>query len=448
MMSNGLDKWNACLDILRTSLPQKTFDTWIASLGFVSLKGNELTISAPNRYVHEFIEEHCIKQMRDALMQAFGPSVRLLYSIPKESDVQPKTNLIDLAPAKTKPRTTFNPNLNRSYTFDNFVEGQSNKLALTVARTIARNPDQVTFNPFFIHGPSGIGKTHLANAIGMYIYQEFPDKRVLFVPVHLFQVQYTEAVRTGKFNDFMAFYQSIDVLIIDDIQELVTPRTQQTFFHIFNHLHQNKRHIIITCDRPPAQLSGLEERMLTRFKWGMTAEILRPDIQLRKDILRAKTYLDGLTLDEEVIDFIAQNVYGSVRELEGVVNSLMAFSITLGGEIDCELAASIISKTVNAPTQTTPADVINTVARQMGVSRKDMASKSRKQSIVSARHMAMYLLKKHLDMRYNEIGDALGGRDHSTVLHALRQAENRIANDDDWRRCMEDVEAKLKSGNA
>ncbi len=426
-------------------MPTKTFDTWIAPLRFVSLKGNDLTVAAPNRYVHDFIEEHCITPLRHALIDAFGPHVRLLYSIPKETDTAPKSNLFDLSQPVEKPRPKFNPNLNRNYTFTNFLEGESNKLALTVARTIARNPDQVTFNPFFLFGPSGIGKTHLANAIGMALTENFPDKRVLFVPVHLFQTQYTEAVRTGRFNDFMGFYQSIDVLIIDDVQELVTPKTQQAFFHIFNHLHQNQRHIIITSDRAPAQLSGLEERMLTRFKWGMTAEIERPDMQLRKDILRAKTYVDGLTLDDEVLDFIAQNVTGSVRELEGVVNSLMAFSITLGGEIDCQLAASIISKTVHAPSQIEIADVIAAVSKHQGVSRRDMASKSRKQPIVSARHMAMYLLKKHLNLRYLEIGEALGGRDHSTVLHALRQAENRLTQDAAWRKSVEEIEAKLHS---
>ncbi|MBQ7634700.1 MAG: chromosomal replication initiator protein DnaA [Bacteroidaceae bacterium] len=443
MEQPGTDRWTACLDILRGSLPPKTFDTWIAPLRFVSLKGKDLTVAAPNKYVHDFIEEHCINQLRRALIDAFGPGVRLLYSIPKDTDPAPKSNLLDLAPAEEKPRVKFNPNLNRNYSFENFVEGASNKLALTVARAIARNPDQVTFNPFFIFGPSGIGKTHLANAIGMALHQDFPDKRVLFVPVHLFQAQYTEAVRNGRFNDFMGFYQSIDVLIIDDIQELSTPKTQQAFFHIFNHLHQNQRHIVITSDRPPAQLSGLEERMLTRFKWGMLAEIDRPDMQLRKDILRAKTYRDGLTLDDEVLDFIAHNVTGSVRELEGVVNSLMAFSITLGGEIDCTLAASIISKTVNAPSQIEIADVIAVVARHQGVSRRDMTSKSRKQPVVAARHMAMYLLKKHLGLRYQEIGEVFGGRDHSTVLHALRQAENRMVQDSEWRKSVEDVEAKL-----
>ncbi|MBP3227225.1 MAG: chromosomal replication initiator protein DnaA [Bacteroidaceae bacterium] len=443
MEQPGTDRWNACLDILRASLPPATFNTWITPLWFVSLKGSDLTVGAPNKYVHDFIEEHCISQLRAALVQAFGPGIRLLYSIPKEEDAAPKSHLLDLAAPQEKPRPRFNPNLNRNYSFDNFVEGASNKLALTVAKAIARNPDQVTFNPFFIYGPSGVGKTHLANAIGQALHQDFPDRRVLFVPVHLFQAQYTEAVRTGKFNDFMAFYQSIDTLIIDDIQELTTPKTQQTFFHIFNHLHQNQRHIVITSDRAPAQLQGLEDRMLTRFKWGMTAEILRPDMQLRKDILRAKTYRDGLTLDDTVLDYIAQNVTGSVRELEGVVNSLMAFSITLGGEIDCQLAASVISKTVNAPTEVTVNDVLVAVAKQTGVTRRDIGSKSRRAPVVAARHMAAYLLKKHLDLRYTDIGEALGGRDHSTVLHALRQADARLATDEAWRKSIEEVGARL-----
>lgn len=451
MPTTGEEKWQASLELIRTQLSPKTYDTWIEPLRFVSYKGDNLTISAPNDYVRDYIEEHCIEAMKFALHQTFGKNVRLLYSIPRENPGNPRADSRQAtsAPFDTTPKPQLpkpDPNLSWNYTFDNFVEGTSNKLALTVAKSIARNPSQATFNPFFIYGPSGIGKTHLANAIGLSIVQNHPEKRVLFVPVHVFQAQYTDSVRSNKFNDFVAFYQTIDILIIDDIQELVTPKTQQVFFHIFNHLHQNRRHIVITSDRAPAQLQGLEERMLTRFKWGMTAEIERPDIQLRKDILRSKTYLDGLTLPEDVLDYIAARVTGSVRELEGVVNSIMAYSISLNSEIDRSLAQTVIERTVSRPAgQLTVGELLREVAKAFSVAAKDIASKSRKRETVAARTAAMYLSRKMLALPLAQIGREIGRRDHSTVLHACRQAESLIATDPAYRQTLQKIEDSLHS---
>ncbi len=440
---SGEHLWTSCLEIVRSQVTQKTYDTWIAHLKFVSYNDNDLTVSAPNEFVKEFIEEHCIEALKKGLYETFGTNVRLLYSIPRDNAETTKKE--PQQPYGTAKVPKLDSNLSWNYTFENFVEGTSNRLALTVAKSIARNPDQATFNPFFIYGPSGIGKTHLANAIGMSVLQQHPSKRVLFVPVHVFQAQYTQSVKNNKFNDFVAFYQTIDVLIIDDVQELTTPKTQLVFFHIFNHLHQNKRYIVLTCDRAPSQLEGLEERMLTRFKWGMTAEIERPDIQLRKDILISKTYVDGLTVSEEVIDYIAQNVSDSVRELEGVVNSMMAYSIALNREIDCELAEQIIAKTIKKNKKdVTLEKICKQVCAEFGVKIKDIASTSRKKEIVGARQLAMYLCRQMLSLPYLQIGKEIGKRDHTTVMHSCKQVENQLSIDADYRKLVDRVQRKIK----
>lgn len=436
------ERWEACLDLLRTKLPQKTFDTWIVPLEFVSHKENELTLSVPNKFVRDFIEEHCIHELHESLKATFGDDIRLLYALRRNQVLEPEPVKSVKHESKLPP---LDPQLNHRYAFENFVEGKSNKLALTVALAIANNPPQPTFNPLFVYGPSGIGKTHLANAIGIRVREKFPNKRVLFVPVHVFKTQYTESVKLNTTNDFIAFYQSIDVLIIDDIQELTTPKTQQTFFHIFNHLHQNNRHIVITCDRAPSQIEGMDDRMLSRFKWGITAEIERPDIQLRIDILKSKIYRDGLSMNDSVVSYIAKNVSSSVRELEGVVNSMMAYSIMDNCEIDIKLAASVIARTVKSEgAELTLDDIVQTICKHFGLKQKDLLSKSRKQNIVQARQLAMHLAKKHLELSFSQIGQRIGKRDHTTVLHACNQVAARLSTDKTFRAEMEEIETQLK----
>ena len=420
------------------------FSTWFVSVEFSSYRAGELTLSVPNMIVRKFIEEHYGQMLQQVVNEQYGGPTNIVYIQRNVSDNTPKSNLPDLT-QNENALPPIDPQLNHRYTFENFVEGQSNKLAYTVASAIANNPNQATFNPLFIYGPSGVGKTHLANAIGIRVRERFPKKRVLFVPINVFQTQYTHSVKLNRFNDFIGFYQSIEVLIIDDIQELTTPKTQQVFFHIFNHLQQNNRHIIITSDRSPAQLSGMDERMLSRFKWGMTAEIERPDIQLRRGILLSKSYRDGQTLSNEIIDYIAQHVTGSVRELEGVVNSMMAYSIVDNCEIDIRLAAKVIARTVSMnESMLTADDILQITAKHYNVKVKDLVSKSRTQQIATARQVAMYLCKKHLDLAYGKIGAKFGKRDHSTVLHSCNQVTVRMSVDKQFRHEVEEIETTLK----
>ena len=310
---------------------------------------------------------------------------------------------------------------------------------------MAKNPAK-TFNPLFLYGPSGVGKTHLTNAIGTRIKELYPEKRVLYISAHLFQVQYTDSVRTNHFNDFISFYQTIDVLIIDDIQEFAgVTKTQNTFFHIFNHLHQNGKQLILTSDRAPIMLQGMEERLLTRFKWGLVAELEKPDKELRKNILRNKIHRDGLTIPENVINYIAENVNESVRELEGIINSLLAQSILFKRDIDMDLAERIIRKAVRIENKPiTIESIINKVCERYKFDESVLHSKSRKREIVQVRQIAMYLAKKHTENSASKIGHLIGNRDHATVLHACKIVKDLIEVDKTFKAEIDEIESSFK----
>jgi chromosomal replication initiator protein len=338
------------------------------------------------------------------------------------------------------------PHLNPNYNFENFILGSSNEFSRTVGETVAKNPAK-TFNPLFLYGPSGVGKTHLTNAIGTRIKELYPEKRVLYLSAHLFQVQYTDAVRTNHTNDFFNFYQTIDVLIIDDIQEFAgMTKTQQTFFHIFNHLHQNGKQLILTSDRAPVMLQGMEERMLTRFKWGLVTELEKPDTELRKNILRNKIHREGLGIPENVIEYIAENVNESVRELEGIITSLLAQSILFKREIDIDLAQRIIKKSVriNENKPVTIDTIIEKVCEHFKFEQSVLHSKSRKREVVQARQVAMYLAKKHTENSASKIGHLIGNRDHATVLHACKNIKDQMAVDKEFSAEIAEIEISFR----
>ena len=366
MIENNLkEMWNNCLQVIKDNVPPKSFDTWFAPIEPIKYENNTLFIQVPTHFFYEMLDGPFLNIMRLALEKGIGKDTQLQYKVmvvkEAESTIEVKgsgrsTN-VPVRPIQDGNKTP-NPmkaiapqdldsHLIPNYTFSNFIKGTSNELSRTVGETVAKDPAK-TFNPLFLHGPSGVGKTHLTNAIGTRIKELYPEKRVLYISAHLFQVQYTDSVRTNQFNNFIKFYQGIDVLIIDDIQELAgATKTQQTFFHIFNHLHQNGKQLILTSDRAPVMLQGMEDRMLTRFKWGLVVELEKPDLELRKNILLNKMAYDGLNIPENVVNYIAENVSDSVRELEGIVTSLLAHSIILKREIDMDLAERIVRKSVN-----------------------------------------------------------------------------------------------------
>lgn len=447
-------KWQLFLDCLRNQVSPQDFSTWFSVLKMIRFANGELFVGVPNRFFPEIIEQRFAGELKSALAQAYGPSARLHYQVvnpevggnsERERELQVRENKQEVITPQTRRVLPLDPNLNPSYTFDNFLEGEANRLSRSVGLNISENPGRGSFNPFFLYGPSGVGKTHLANAIGVRTKQLHPEMRVLFVSAHVFKTQYTESVRKNTQNDFINFYQTIDVLIIDDIQEITTAKTQLAFFHIFNHLQQNNRQIVITCDRPPVLFEGIEERMLTRFKWGMVAEMERPDVKLRRDILRSKIKRDGLTFPENVVSFIAKNVESSVRELEGIVNSIMAYSVVDNCDIDLALAERVVARAVNLEKkQLTADDIIQTVAQHFSLKAKDLISKSRKQAIVRARQLAIFLCHKYTDMPYLQIGQRFGGRDHSTIIYSCNQVTKDLSTVKDYRRTLEEIEAKLK----
>jgi chromosomal replication initiator protein len=319
----------------------------------------------------------------------------------------------------------------------------------TLAEAVAQKPGGTAFNPLFLYGASGVGKTHLANAIGTKIKEIYPEKRVLYVSAHLFQVQYTDSVRNNTTNDFINFYQTIDVLIIDDIQEFAgVTKTQNNFFHIFNHLHQNGKQLILTSDRAPVLLQGIEERLLTRFKWGMVAELEKPTVELRKNILRNKIHRDGLQFPPEVIDYIAENVNESVRDLEGIVIAIMARSTIFNKEIDLDLAQHIVHGVVHNETKAvTIDDILKVVCKHFDLEPSAIHTKSRKREVVQARQIAMYLAKNHTDFSTSKIGKFIGNKDHATVLHACKTVKGQLEVDKSFSAEVQEIESLLKKRN-
>ena len=457
--------WNRCLAFIKDNVNATAFKTWFEPIVPLSYEDKGLTIGVPSPFFYEYLEEQYVGILRTAIYKEIGEGTELMYSI-----LTDKTNHISVniegtkrSPAVTpKPIVGANktpnpvqalapqdldPHLNPNYNFENFIKGSSNEFSRAVAETVAKNPAR-TFNPFFLYGPSGVGKTHLINAIGTRIKELYPEKRVLYVSAHLFQVQYTDSVRTNHFNDVISFYQTIDVLIIDDIQEFAgVTKTQNTFFHIFNHLHQNGKQLILTSDRAPIMLQGMEERLLTRFKWGLVAELEKPDVELRKNILRNKIRQDGLSIPEPVICYIAENVNESVRELEGIVNSLLAQSILFKREIDMDLTRRIVSKAVKcveAKTLTVN-DIIEKVCQHYQVDTSTIHTKTRKREVVQVRQVAMYLAKKHTETSSSKIGQMIGNKDHATVLHACKIIKDQVEVDKAFKQEISEIEASLNA---
>ena len=449
MKQNPSELWERSLQLIKGNVSEQQYKTWFEPIVFESYSPATMTllVQVPSPFVYEYLEENFVDLISKVLRRVFGQSIRLSYRIitdkTNNKDMVLQSDKSDDQVEKPLPRTRANQSytvldaaqpqpidsqLNPHQTFDNFIEGLSNKLPRSIGLSLAQNPSSTLFNPLFVFGPSGCGKTHLINAIGLRVKKLFPQKRVLYVSARLFQVQYTNAVKFNTLNDFINFYQTIDLLIVDDIQEWMTaPRTQNTFFHIFDHLFRNGKRIILACDRPPVDLKGMNERLVTRFCCGLIAELERPDTQLCIDILNAKIHHDGLDIPVEVVNFIAENANGSVRDLEGVINSILAYSVVYNKPIDMALAESVLKRSVKIDNKPlTIDDIIESVCGYFNVSVEEVNGKSRKRNLVVARQVSMYLAQKHTKMPALRIGKLIAGRDHSTVLHSCEKVEERM----------------------
>jgi len=469
MQNDHKQVWERCMNFFKDNLSDTAYSTWFKPIRPTKLEENTLTLEIPSGFFHEYLEEHYISLIEKALRKEVGPNARLLYNVVVDHEANTKGTVT--LPGKETHKNSgkmqsaysneirspfiipgikpieINPQLNSDLSFENYIEGKCNKVARSAGMAIAEKPGATPFNPLFVYGSSGLGKTHITQAIGLKIKELHPNKTVLYVSANQFRTQYTDSVRNGTVNDFINFYQLIDVLIIDDIHDLANnAKTQNTFFHIFNYLHQTGKQLILTSDKPPFNLEGIDKRLITRFKWGLTAEIEAPDYNTRKGILMHKVKNGGLDISEDVINFIAENVISSIRELEGIIISLMAQSTFNGeGKSMMEIAQDIVSKMVNTSNRTITIDKIqHIVCDHFNLPLDMLLSKSRKREIVQARQIAMYLSKFHTRESLQNIGRKIGNRDHATVLHACKTVSNLMDTDKSFKAGLKELELKLK----
>ena len=461
--------WDKSLAFISKNISEQQYNTWFKDIVFESFSEEQkmVVIRVPSHFVYEYLEENYVKLLHVALNREFGSGTQLSYRVVTDSEnkqtqtvegnepVDPELRPRQREHANEAPTTLdsavqqLDPQLNPQLTFDNYIKGSSNKLPRTIGLSIADNAQNMQFNPFFVFGPSGCGKTHLINAIGVEAKKMSPAKRVLYISARLFEVQYTNAVLRNNINDFIHFYQTIDMLIVDDIQEWEDKKgTQNTFFHIFNHLSRNGKRIILASDRPPVQLKGMNERLITRFSCGLIAELEKPDAELCEDILRDKIHHDGLNIPEDVVKYIASRANGSVRDLQGVINSLMAYSVVYDCNIDMQLAQRIVKMSVKTePVKLTVEDIIESVCQHYNVTPANINSRSRKKDYVMARQVSIYLAQKYTKMPASRIGKLVGGRDHSTVIYSCNQVEQRIKIDQKFSSEISSIENSFKIKN-
>ncbi|MDG2179642.1 MAG: chromosomal replication initiator protein DnaA [Algibacter sp.] len=465
--------WGNCLEFIKDNIQPQAYKTWFEPIKAVKLTDKALSIQVPSKFFYEWLEEHYVKILKVSLTKELGETAKLVYIIKMENtygNKQPFTEKIPSsnrgalksqdvdAPLNNKSPELRNPfvipgirnvkiesQLNPNYSFENFLEGDSNRLARSAGLAVANKPGGTSFNPLLIFGGVGLGKTHLAHAIGVDIKDKYPEKTVLYISAEKFTQQYIDAVKKNNRNDFIHFYQIIDVLIIDDVQFLSGKTgTQDVFFHIFNHLHQNGKQVILTSDKAPVDMQDIEQRLLSRFKWGLSAELQNPDFETRVSILKNKLYRDGVEMPEDIIEYVAKNIKSNVRELEGENISLIAQSSFNKKEITLDLARIIVEKFVKNTKREVSIDYIQKIVSdyfQMDVD--TLQSKTRKRHIVQARQLAMFFAKKLTKASLASIGSQIGKRDHATVLHACKTVDNLSSTDKQFRKYVEDITKKL-----
>ncbi|AXG70917.1 chromosomal replication initiator protein DnaA [Kordia sp. SMS9] len=465
--------WDNCLSFIKDNIQPQAYKTWFEPIKPVKLTNKALSIQVPSKFFYEWLEEHYVKLLKVALVKELGNNARLVYIIKMENtygNKKPFTEKIPSAnrsnvkaqeidvPIKNKSPELKNPfiipgirnvkiesQLNPNYNFDNFLEGDSNRLARSAGMAVANKPGGTSFNPLLIFGGVGLGKTHIAHAIGVEIKDKYPEKTVLYISAEKFTQQYIESVKKNTRNDFIHFYQLIDVLIIDDVQFFSGKSgTQDVFFHIFNHLHQNGKQVILTSDKAPVDMQDIEQRLLSRFKWGLSAELQTPDFETRVSIVKNKLYRDGVEMPNDIIEYVAKNIKSNVRELEGAIISLIAQSSFNKKEVTIDLAKQVVEKFVKNTKREVSIDYIQKVVSdyfQMDVS--TLQSKTRKRHIVQARQLAMFFAKKFTKASLASIGSQIGKRDHATVLHACKTVDNLSSTDKQFRKYVEDLTKKL-----
>lgn len=473
------DIWNECLQMFRENVPPQAYSTWFEPIKPVDYRDGLLTIQVPSDFFYEYLESRFIKVIKATIRKVLGPEGKLEYSIMMDTDenkpVVVRQPSVDRTNTTNPPKqiqinfdksesSMLNPfvlpgirkiniesNLNKSNCFENFVTGECNRVAYEAGVAIAKNPGKTSFNPMFIFSPTGMGKTHICQAIGLETKKYHPELTVLYVNAEQFLMQFQASCRNnnsknGSRDDFVHFYQMIDVLIIDDIQFLADKvKTQEAFFHIFNHLQQNDKQLIFTCDKPPAELNGMEQRLISRFKWGLSAEMTVPDVVTRRNILKRKAYNEGVEMPDDVINFIAEHIKSNVREMEGFLVSLIAQSSLNRKAITIGLARQIAERFVNSSNREITINyIITSVCEEMGTSQEDFFKSTRKRNVVQARQLSMYFAKKYTKASLVVIGEKCGKKDHATVIHALKTIDNLLETDKQFRAMTEKIEQKFQ----
>ena len=467
--------WDNCLSYIKDNIPSQSFKTWFLPIKPLKLKDQVLSIQVPSKFFYEWLEENYIKLLKSAITRELGAEAKLVYSIVMENTYGNSNPYTVKVPSSNRnpiknPRVSMpmavgdngvkNPfiipglqkvhvesQLNPNYTFDNFVEGDCNRLARSAGFAVSNNPGGTSFNPLLVYGGNGLGKTHLAHSIGIEIKDKYPEKTILYVSAEKFQQQFIDSVRNNTKNDFVHFYEMIDVLIMDDVHSFAgKEKTQDVFFEVFNHLHQNTKQVILTSDRAPVEMQGVEQRLLSRFKWGLSADLQAPDLETRIAILQQKLYNDGVEMPEDVVEYLAYSINSNVRELEGALISLLAQSSLNKKKITVELAKQMIDKFVKNTTREISVDYIQKVVCDYFDMPIDLLkSKTRKREIVQARQLAMYFSKQLTKNSLASIGAQCGNKDHATVLHACRTVNNLSETDKRFKTYVEDLRKKLST---
>jgi chromosomal replication initiator protein len=476
MEKNYSKVWDNCLAIIKDNVTPQCFITWFEPIKAVKISDNILTIQVPSQFFYEYLEEHYVTLLKKVVKRELGPSSRLEYSIVMENTRgskpytvkvpgsnkqatkgQPVTLPIDIN--KNPIRNPFiipglkkidiSPQLNSNYSLDNFIEGDCNRLARSAGYAVAQKPGGTSFNPLFIYGGVGLGKTHLANAIGLESKNNFPNKTVLYLSSEKFTTQFIDATKNNTTNDFINFYQMIDVLIVDDVHFLAKKeKTQDIFFHIFNHLHQNSKQLVFTSDKPPVEIEGMEQRLLSRFKWGLAADLQIPGLETRIAILQKKIYTEGLDISNEIVEYIAYSINSNVRELEGALISLVAQSSLNKKAITLELAKQMIDKIVKNTAREISIDYIQKIVCDYFALPIDLLkSSTRKREVVQARQITMFFAKNFTKSSLANIGMQCGGKDHATVLHACKTLNNLIDTDKRFKGFITELEKKITLSN-
>jgi chromosomal replication initiator protein len=462
--------WNDCLEVIRESVGEENFNTWFKPIVPLRVEGDVLTIQVPSQFFYEWLEDNYVPVLKKAIHTVLGPTGRLEYSVvvdsggkqappvavnypvnganTRRSAVNGNFGSDDYSPFTFKALNPQNVNsrLNASYSFDNFVEGDCNRLARSAGLAVAKKPGVTSFNPLMLYGGVGVGKTHLVQAIGNEIKNNMPSKVVLYVDQNDFTTQFLNALQNHRIQDFQNFYLQVDLLILDDVQFLAgREKTQEMFFHIFNQLHQSGKQVIMTSDCPPRDLKGFQERLLSRFKWGLTADLQEPDFETKLAIINRKMLADGIEIPTEVAEYLAYSVDTNLRDMEGVLNSLIFHATLLKKEIDLELAKEVLKNIIKEIQSDVSVDFIQkTVADYFKVELDAMKGKVKKREIVIPRQVAMYFCKRYTQLTLALIGENFGGRDHSTVIHALESVEDMMKTDPNFKASVDELGKKLK----